>query len=67
MPKAKQTPNEQMWNKLGKLINAYAEAYASDAMKGGGDPIDVPVIEAELVAANARVNAQIALIRRELE
>ena len=58
---------DKLWKQLGVLINEYAEAYAADQMKGGGDPIDIPVIEAQLVLSNEKVNAQVQLLRRELE
>ena len=55
------------WSRLFELIEEYAQATAVDAFKGGGDPNSIPVIEAELTLARAKVDEQVAIIRREYE
>jgi len=53
------------WARLGALIQAYADAQEADSWKGGGDPSEVPVIEARLQLARAELNAHIGFLRRE--
>jgi hypothetical protein len=55
------------WEQLGALIRDYGEWCRSDEMKGGGDPEYMPVVEAELALARARLNAHINEMRRMQE
>jgi hypothetical protein len=49
------------------LIAAYTEASIQESWKGGGDPLDVPVLEAELALARLKLEAHIATREREDE
>lgn len=53
------------WQILPDLIAAYAAAVVADSWKGGGDPADYPVIEAELELAKAKLETHIAKLRRQ--
>lgn len=55
------------WEQLIAAIAVYGDACRADEMKGGGDPESLPVIEAQLQLATARVNEIIAVLRREYE
>jgi len=57
---------ETDWNALRALINEYVEAEVADSWKGGGDPADAPVVEANLALALAKLNAHIERMQREL-
>lgn len=52
------------WGRLAHLIEIYRDAAIADAEKGGGDPSDVPAIEAELQVANIRLNCHIEAMSR---
>lgn len=52
------------WRTLTKLISNYAAWARADEMKGGGDPTDIPQIEASLELARANLNAHIERLRR---
>jgi hypothetical protein len=54
------------WDTLRTLIVEYAEAYVADSWKGGGDPADFEVVEAQFKLALAQLNAHIDKMEREL-
>lgn len=58
---------KDMWEKLDELVDTYATAAIADSWSGGGDPADVPVIQADLLKSKYAVDAQIVKIRREYE
>jgi hypothetical protein len=47
-------------------IAQHAAAQVADSWSGGGDPLDVPVLEAEAKAAAARLEAELKKPEREL-
>lgn len=47
--------SKQQAAELRRLIGAFVRESLSDSWKSGGDPDDVPVIEAELAASKARL------------
>lgn len=55
------------WRELARLIQAYADAQEADSWKGGGDPADTLVIEAQLQLARVQLTAHVEKMRRELE
>lgn len=57
----------KMWDELNELIVAYSEACRADETKGGGDPNDYDVIEAEHTLAQLKLEAHITKMRREFE
>lgn len=63
--KKAKSPNK--WEQLSTLIQEYADAQEADSWKGGGDPDAIPVVEAQLQLARARLNAHIWTMQRELE
>lgn len=60
----KKAPTVSRYDVLRSLIYQYAEAHEADSWKGGGDPADVPVIEANLALAYARMNRHIEDMER---
>lgn len=64
MPRKKKESKPDQWNALVGLIAQYGEMCRADEMKGGGDPADAQVIEAEFALAQARLNAHIDKLRR---
>lgn len=55
------------WDVLRQFIVDYAEWCRADEMKGGGDPLSIPEIEASLSLARAKLEAHIAKMIREEE
>jgi hypothetical protein len=51
---------------LENCIADYASAMVADSWKGGGDPGDIPVIEAQLESARAMMNRHLLEVRRLL-
>lgn len=54
----------QHWTELMQLVREYAEAETADSWKGGGDPVDIPLIEAQLELARVRLEAHVTKMRR---
>lgn len=50
-----------------ELLVDYDDCVRADEMKGGGDPIDIPEIEANLAKSRARIEAFILRLKREVE
>jgi hypothetical protein len=46
-------------------INEYAEAMVAESWKGGGDPADIPVVEAQLELSKAKLDAHLERMERE--
>jgi hypothetical protein len=42
-------------HQLMELVGAHAQAQVADSWKGGGDPVDIPVIELEAKLAEAEL------------
>ena len=61
------TPRKEPLAELADLIHIYTEASRADEMKGGGDPNNYEIIEAELELSRAKLNAQIQYIRELLK
>ncbi len=55
------------WQVLAQLIETYADARVADSWKGGGDPAEAPVFEADLAAARERLNYQLLKMERDDE
>lgn len=53
------------WQMLRIMINTYVEHSIADSWKGGGDPHDVPVIEAQLKLIKAQLMTHIDKMKRE--
>lgn len=53
------------WVSLMRFIQNYADAQEANSWKGGGDPADVPVIEAQLQLAKAQLEQFIEILRRD--
>ena len=64
---AKRVQKLDHWRKLLQLIKDYAEARIAESWKGGGDPADIPVIEANEKLAEANLFSHIEKMRREFE
>lgn len=54
-------------SRLHELISELVAAEVADSWKGGGDPVDVPVVEAELALAKANLVNFIAKLVRNGE
>ena len=52
--------SDQQAQQLHTLIAAYVEAQIADSWKGGGDPNDIPIIEAEAEVAKLKLERFIA-------
>ena len=65
--KKKQSPRDRLWAQLTRAIQRYADAQEQDSWKGVGDPESIPAIEAHLRLTRAKLNAIIAVLRREYE
>jgi hypothetical protein len=65
--KAQKVKVDEMWERLSELTDEFAAAAIADSWKGGGDPLDGPVIEAELLKTKYALEAHISKIRREYE
>ena len=52
--------NKQQAKQLKVAIQELVDAEVADSWKGGGDPADIPIIEAELKACRIVVSALIA-------
>lgn len=68
-PKPIASPSYRMfvatcWDELQKRINAFADAREADSWKGGGDPQDIPLIEARLQVATLELDEHIRAMRR---
>lgn len=50
---------------LRDLIADHARAQVAESWAGGGDPLDVPVVKVEALAAQARLEAFINRLERE--
>lgn len=64
---AKSATPESDWAKLARLIAEYAEAFAADSWKGGGDPEAIPLIEQELELSRMRLNHHISVMQRKMQ
>lgn len=53
------------WSKLEELIGKYADAVVADSWKGGGDPQDIPLVEAQLLVAKLELERYIELLKQE--
>jgi hypothetical protein len=54
------------WAELMRRIEEYRDAAIAESWKGGGDPVDVPAIDAQLQLAEALLNSHIEKMKREL-
>jgi len=52
---------------LSELIKKHVDAQVADSWKGGGDPSDIPIIEAEAELARVKLIAFIERLVREAE
>lgn len=64
--KAKAVKTIKPWDELIVRIQAYAEARVADSWKGGSDPMDIPIFEAQLALETAKLMAHIEYMKREL-
>jgi hypothetical protein len=64
-PKALRTIDA--WDKLRKLIGAYAQASIDNSWAGGGDPSDVDILKLRAELSWAELNAHLVKMQRELE
>lgn len=53
---AQQPPEPNLWEVLMALIQEYTEAAIQESWKGGGDPADIPILEAELELSRSKLN-----------
>jgi hypothetical protein len=49
---------------LRTLIGEYAQAAVADSWKGGGDPAEIPIFEAQLTLAQTKLDAHIERMER---
>lgn len=64
----KKTPNlPDQLDVLRQLIADYVECARADEIKGGGDPLAIPEIEAELNLARTKLEIHIAKLARDEE
>lgn len=64
----KKTPDRaDGFDELMELVKDYGECCRADEMKGGGDPYDVPLIEAQLELARIKLEVHVARMRRGRE
>lgn len=66
-PGDKALANEDRWHALVRMIQEYADAQEADSWKGGSDPEDMPVREAELKLARIQLQRHIEKMRSDLE
>lgn len=59
-------PKADMWGQLATLIAEYAEAYVADSWKGGGDPADAPIAEAQLALTRLKLETHMGRMKAEL-
>lgn len=57
--------SEAQASELRTLIAAHVTAQVSDSWAGGGDPLDVPVVQAAAALAEAELGAFIARLVRD--
>jgi hypothetical protein len=62
---SKRTDYDDQWLKLWRLILNYGNACRADEMKGGGDPLDIPIIEMELKLARDKLGLQYDRMRED--
>jgi len=55
------------WGILVTLIQQYGDVCRAHEMRGGGDPLDIPLIEKECELAIEKVNNHINKLKRDLE
>lgn len=58
--KTKLPPQPNAWDTLRTLIGAYAKASIGESWKGGGDPLDLEVLELRLKLAELELNNHIS-------
>lgn len=49
------------------LISEYVDAAVAESWKGGGDPADIPVLDAQLELAKAKLYGHIEKMERECD
>ena len=54
------------WKELTNLIQVFADASIAESWKGGGDPLDVPILELQLELSRVILNTHILKMQREL-
>jgi hypothetical protein len=59
----KKAPRDQ-WAVLTELIQDYVDASIAESWKGGGDPVDIPVLEVQLQLALVKLNSHIETMIR---
>lgn len=59
-------PKPDFWKQLEQLIKNYTEAVVADSWKGGGDPADIPLIEATLELERLKLERHIDKMKQEL-
>lgn len=57
--------NKGQASNLNKLVRDLVQAEVADSWKGGGDPGDIEVIEAELALAKARFSSYVRKLVRD--
>jgi len=61
----KENARQKAWHTLRELIAEYKEAAIGESWKGGGDPLDIPVLEAQLTLAEMKLHCHIEQMKRE--
>ena len=56
---------KDMWVQLEQLIKNYADAVVTESWKGGGDPADIPVIDAMLELERIKLQRHIDKMKQE--
>lgn len=64
MPRKKKVLTPTKWNVLRSLIVDFAGWAREDEMKGGGDPLSIPEIEAQYALARTKLEVHIAKMER---
>lgn len=59
------TPGQR--RRLVTLLHKYAQAIVNDSWKGGGDPADIPEIEAELINAKRNLDHYLDILEKRTE
>jgi len=56
---------KKLTDQLRAAVNEYVDSAIAESWKGGGDPADIPVLEAQLQLSHARYTAVLDKIERD--
>jgi len=57
--------SKELGEQLMKLVGEHVQAQVAESWKGGGDPTDIPIIEAEAALAEAKLVKFVTNLVRE--